>query len=337
MSIRKLAEILELSISTVSRALNGYPDVNPETRARVEEAARAIGYRPNPAARRLVTGRTNAVGIVLPLPRGKFIDPYFAGVLSGANELLLSRNYHLLATAIPFQADERDLYERFVQGGWVDGVIVGRTRVHDSQIDYLVEHNIPFVAFGRTRTEHPYAWLDTDNEGAFERLARELVDLGHRRIAFLNGPLEYSFAELRCQGVKRGLASVGLTMETQWYEEVDLSEQGGREAAIRILNRPDRPTAFICVNDTTAIGVMSACREQGLRVGRDVSVVSYDNIEQSAFTDPPLSTIDVPVYEIGRKLADMLLRRIEGEPVESLQELVELDWIPRQSHGPAPG
>lgn len=336
MSIRDLAKHLGLSVSTVSRALNGYQDVSQQTRLRVEAAAREVGYFPNPAARRLVTGRANAVGIVLPLPRGKFIDPYFAGVLSGANEVLLSRNYHLLATAIPINADERELYERFIKGGWVDGLIVGRTRVNDAQIDYLMDQGIPFVAFGRTQSRNDFAWLDADNEGAFERMATELLKLGHRRIGLLNASLEYNFADLRKKGVEKAMRAYGLELDPRWMREVDISEQSGRELTRDLMTQPERPTAILCINDSTAIGALAACRELGLVVGRDVSVVGFDNSEQSTFTDPPLSTIDVPVYEIGQKLADMLLRRMEGEAPENLQILEIPEWVPRESHGPAP-
>src|SRR3954467_1884650 len=168
MSIVLLAKDLGLSISTVSRALNGYEDVSPETRERVFLRAKEIGYRPNPGARRLKSGTTSAVGVILPAAgsTGQAVDSMYSSLLGGVATEIEPAGYHLLATMQTKNdpAREAALYENFIKGSWVDALLIVRTRVHDPRIDLARKAHIPFVTYGRTEDSEPYAWVDTDNE-----------------------------------------------------------------------------------------------------------------------------------------------------------------------------
>src|SRR5205814_7408155 len=201
MSIVLLAKDLGLSVSTVSRALNGYDDVAEKTRERVAARAKEIGYRPNPGARRLKSGTTSALGAVLPAASssGQAVDASYSSLLGGVATEIEPAGYHLLAMMQTRHDSAREaaFYDNFIKGSWVDALLIVRTRVHDPRVDAARKAQMPFVTYGRTESREPYAWVDTDNEKAFFLAASRLLDFGHQRIAFLNGPEEYYFALLR--------------------------------------------------------------------------------------------------------------------------------------------
>jgi len=231
MSIVKLAQDLGLSISTVSRALNDYDDVAPETKARVFKRAKEIGYRPNPGARRLKSGKTSMVGVILPAATDgvRFVDSVASSLLGGVEVELETGGYSLIAS-MQTRNDlvrETALYENFIKGGWVDALLLVRTRVNDSRVELARAAKLPFVTYGRTESDEPYAWVDTDNEKAFYLATLRQIEFGHERIALLNGPLEYTFARLREKGYSRALAKHRIQLDRLLMLNGDLTEVSG--------------------------------------------------------------------------------------------------------------
>ena len=334
MDLRELARRLNLSVTTVSRALNGFPEVKEATRLRVEEAAREFGYVPNRLARSLQKGRTEAVGIVLPLQFGHFTDPFFSELLVGLGERLHQNDLDLMVTAAPSGPEELVAYRRMVEGRRVDAMVVGRTRKQDERIDYLIDRGFPFVAHGRTGTDRPYAYLDMDHEQGFFELCRRLIGLGHRRLALINGPEELNLAHLRRTGYRRALVEHGLQKEAALVVTGDMTEQGGHIAAgqLLVLERP--PTALVCANDTMAVGALRAAKQLGINVPGGVSITGYDDLQMSGFTEPPLTTLRQPIRDAGRSLAEKLLALLAGTPAAELQELWRPELIIRESDGP---
>jgi LacI family transcriptional regulator len=340
MSIVLLARDLGLSISTVSRALNGYSDVSPATKQRILKRAREIGYRPNPGARRLKSGKTSLVGVILPSAGDGvrfFLDSVASSLLGGVEVELENAGYSLIATMQTRHDPVREaaLYENFIKGGWVDALIMVRTRVNDARIELARRAHIPFVAYGRTETTEPYAWVDTDNEKAFYLATVRQVDFGHRRIALLNGPLEYTFARLREKGYSRALAKHRLASDPLLMLNGDLSETSGYALCRSLLVSEQPPTAIVCATDAMAIGAIAACRERGIEVGKQMSIVGYGNSSASSFCDPPLTTIDHAVFENGRHIGQSLLRLLRGEvkPAD-IHYLEPVVLVPRKSDGP---
>lgn len=337
MSIKKLAQSLGLSVSTVSRALNGYSDVNAATRERVEEAARAIGYRPHPVAHRLATGRTGAVALVSPVLGSSRFDNSFAAMMQGVTGRLEAAGYYLLSMALPGDEAEMPALQRLLAAGMVDGLILTRTRPRDPRVALLQAQGLPFVTHGRTLHNEPHAWVDTDNERAMRLAVGRLVSLGHRRIAMINGPGELTFALLRRQGFMQGLAAAGIDVAACPAVHCELTAHAALAAAIDLLNpadRSQRPTALVCANDVLALGAAMACRQTGLRVGKDVSITGYGNSEAAEFADPPLTTVDHQVVESGGHLAELLLRRMAGEDPAQLHVLEPVRLIERASIAP---
>ena len=338
MSIVMLARDLGLSISTVSRALNGYDDVSPATKQRILKRAREIGYRPNPGARRLKSGKSSLVGVILPSTGDghHFVDSVASSLLGGVEAELENGGHSLIATMQTRNDPVREtaLYENFINGGWVDALMIVRTRVNDSRIELARNARIPFVVYGRTQSDEPYAWVDTDNEKAFYLLTLRQIEFGHSHISLLNGPLEYNFARLREKGYTKALAKHRIAPDPLLMLNGDLSESSGYALCRSLLMSSRPPTAIVCATDAMAVGAIAACRERGIAVGKQMSIVGYGNSSASAFSSPPLTTIDHAVFENGRHIGQSLLRLIRGEAKpQDIHYLEPVVLVARESDG----
>jgi LacI family transcriptional regulator len=334
MSIQALAHSLGLSTSTVSRALNGYQDVSTSTRERVQEAAKRMNYAPHPMAHRLATGKTGAIALVSSVQAGNYLDATFAALMSGVAEVLRARGYFTLSVGLPMGEDEMPELQRLLKARLVDGVILARTRTDDPRVSLLQKQDIPFITHGRTLKNQEHPWVDTDNEQAFYRATKQLIDLGHQRIALINGLSHMTFAMLRKQGFHNALKVAGLPVREQDVLHTEVTAQAGRQAMEQLLKNNPSPSAVLCANDAQAMGAMVACKAQGLQVGADISIMGYGNSEAAMCVEPPLASIDHAIVENGRHLADLLLKRMAGEPVEQLNRLEPINIIMRPSVGP---
>lgn len=335
--LKDIAEKVGYSVTTVSRALGGYDDVAEETRLLIVHTAEEMGYHPDVVARRLQKQRTDTLGFVIPTSGPRFSDPFFSELLAGIGNEAAARDYDLMvSTRAPDTVEEAEAYERLVRERRVDGLILTRTRINDARIAYLVDQEFPFAAFGRARIDKPYAYVDVDGElGVFE-VTQHLVELGHRDIALILSPPDLMFTVHRRAGFYRAIRTNDLTLERKWEESADLTERGGYAVASRLLARSWRPTAIVACNDLMAIGAIRAAREQGLRVGQDLSVVGFDDIPLAEHTHPPLTTVHQPIYEIGRRVCRMLARILAREPFEAneFQMLLKPELVIRDSTGP---
>ena len=336
LGIRALAQELDLSITTVSRALDGYSDVSARTRERVTKAAAARGYRPNANARRLKTGRSDSIGFLLPMGAGGFSDPFLAELLASIGARLAETDQDLLVCAIPEGEGEIAAIRRLIDGRKVDGVILPRTRWHDARVDFLIDAGVPFVTHGRTSRADDHPWLDIDGEAAFRNATARLIGLGHRRIGLINGPAIFSYARYRRAGFEAAIRFAGLPVDPDLMVDAGQGPEMGAAELGWLIDRDQPPTALLCATDRIAIGALSALAARGLIPGHDVSVIGYDDLPFAAHTTPPLTTLRQPIAAEGRALVDMLHRRIAGAPVEDLQTLWLATLIPRQTDGPAP-
>ena len=185
MSIKKLAASLGLSKSTVSRALNGYTDVSEETRNKVIKAAQEMDYKPNATARRLASGKSHNIGIILPSSTQLFVSSAFSKVLAGVSTMLAKHDYQLIVTTVSASQDELQVYSDFITSGLVDALFIVRTRINDERISLLKKYHFPYVCYGFEIGYEPDSFVDVDNEQAFYMLTKRQIELGHTRIAFL--------------------------------------------------------------------------------------------------------------------------------------------------------
>lgn len=339
MNLKELAARLGLSPTTVSRALNGYPEVNDVTRARVLAAAKRHHYRPNTRAIRLATGRALAVGHVIPLTtRHEMVNPIFGDFIAGAGEVYSRAGYDMLISMLSDEDEER-VYRDLHSRGAVDGVIVHAPRLDDPRIPLLAGIGIPFVVHGRsTGASLPYAWVDVNNRRAFQRATEFLLDLGHRRIGLVNG-LEYmDFAIRRRTGYLDALGASGIAPDAALMLSEEMTESHGYRAATAMLALPDPATGFLVSSMISALGVRRAITDAGLQIGRDVSVVIHDDdlsYLKNGDEVPIFTATRSSVREAGRQAAAMLLQCI-ANPGPPRQSLLEAELIIGQSTGPAP-
>lgn len=327
-NLKQLAQSLGLSITTVSRALDGYADVSATTRERVREAADKVGYRPNASARRLRKQRAELVAVTLPSDPGHIGPPHFLDMLSGCAEHLAAAGLNLVIAPVPRGESELDICRRFVDGRRVDAMLLVRTKRKDERVEFLQSRGIPFVTNGRTESLTPHPYIDGDGFAGFRAATLRFHAAGHRRIGHIAGPQEYYFAHDRCRGWRAAVEECGLA--TDLCAEGAPLEQGGYLAALELLRQPSRPTALVCATDEMAIGALRALRE--VDGGNQISIVGHDDLPMGAFTSPPLSTMRMTGEHLGASFASLLLRAIAGETAEELQELHAIEFVDRDSH-----
>lgn len=340
MNLKQLSGMLELSQTTVSRALNGYPEVNEDTRRRVMEAARRHGYRPNPSARRLATGKTGMIGYILPTGASVDIDPHFVEFLSGLGDY--ARAHELDLVLSPADADhEHTAYRRVIAQKQVDALYISAPRPRDTRVMLLQELGVPFVVHGRSEgLDFPYPFIDIDNEAAFHDATRLLLQMGHRRIALLNGDIGQTFAIHRERGVRRALEEAGIAFNPLAASSDPMTEENGYRAARALLERgAEAPTGIICSSLMMALGVARAANELGFSIPDDLSLISHDDV--FAWLKPenfqvPLTTTRSSIRQAGARVAERLAARIKGEEEGERGEVWPVDLIVRGSTATAP-
>ncbi|WP_047505920.1 substrate-binding domain-containing protein [Rhizobium sp.] len=335
MKLREFAKQLGLSPTTVSRALSGYPEVSEVTRARVAEEAVRLGYRPNVNAVRLKTGRAGAIGVVM----GRAGEFHFAEFMAGMAERLLTEDTDILVIpmADPDHNDEMQLYRRLVESQRVDAIIVHSPRPNDERIALLHKLGMPFLVHGRSDIDVPHAWLDIDNEGAVRRATSHLIDLGHTRIAMINGRPGATYALHRDKGYREALQSRGIELDPQLIASGNFTDELGFRFARSLLEQANPPTAIVAGSMMTALGVYRAVRSLGLQVGREVSVIAHDDVFPYLTADnmaPSLSATRSSMRAAGTRCADLVLQLVSGRSPLDIHELWPVELILRESTAP---
>ena len=306
--IKRLAQHLNISIGTVSRALNNRPDVNDATRQRVLEAARELGYVPNQSGRSLRRGQTGVIGFMM--QTGHEItgqgDTFFMSVFDGVQTVLSRHHLDLVAMLCSSEEDRDDYLRRMVSRGFADGLIISSIQRVDPRITFLAERKVPFVALGRSTTDVGQPWLDID----FETIARVAVDRlvarGHRRIGITiphdDTNLGYVFRET----ADTALRAHGLSLDPSLVFSSLPNEAGGYDIAQRIVAQPQRATAVILVNETITSGLYRGLSEANYFPGRDIAVIGRDS-PQTRFLSPTLTGFRQSLDELGVALGEALL------------------------------
>lgn len=332
MNLKSLANLLGMSKTTVSRALNGYPEVNALTRERVLKAAREAGYEANPMARSLAVGRTNVYGIIYPLLPSDLGDPMFLETVGGMTETLEARKMNFIIGPVS-AGNELEAYEQIVRGRRVDGLIVSRTQLVDERIAYLLKVRFPFVAHGRTQLDTPYAWFDYDNEAGIRLATRHLLAHGHQRIALLSAPLDMNFACQRKNGFIACMTEAGLTPDPRHMIPNTMDRRSGYQGMQQLLECSPRPTAVIVDNHLSGVGAMRALLDAGIEVGKDMSIIVWGSMADT-LAGIDITTVDQPdPRAAGAKMIDMLLALAGGAAPESLQVLWQPVLVPGATVG----
>jgi LacI family transcriptional regulator len=333
-TLKSIAKATGFSITTVSRALGGFNDVNEVSRRLIIEEAIQQGYEPNLQARALQTRRTQTIGLILPVSGPDFHDPFFSELIAGIGNIISSSRFDLLLSSHNPVNGELEQYRKIVAGRRVDGLILIRTRYSDQRIQYLSQTQMPFVSFGRTSTIDKFVYVDLDGIVAQSMMTQHLIDLGHRRIAFITPPQELMFSLFRLQGFRETMQRNSIPIDELLIMGGDLTESGGSEMTEKLLQLTSPPSAIMCGNDLMALGAMDVIQRHGLRVGYDIAIGGFDDIPLAQYIHPSLTTIHQPIYQIGQQLARTLLKMITEDFSGIPPVLIQPELIIRRSSDP---
>lgn len=334
-TLSEVSKHLGLSMATVSRALNGYPEVSEKTRQRVLKAAQELGYKPNSVAQRLATGKSKMVGIMLQSLDELVCAPTFLQELSFIGNKLGSKGYDLLINS-SLQSDSLQTLTNFISKSSLDGMIIKAPTVNDERIKYLTEKGIPFVVHGRDFSDLEYAYYDIDNASVATQAVNFLHQLGHEKITFIGTDEKQAFANTRALAFNNRIQELGLDPKQCKICHCVPEVTAGHNLGLTLFEDKEHATAFICSNTKVAYGLYIAAKELGLEIGKDVSVIAHDDdfahFETREF-NPPLTVTSSPLTDSSEPIADAIIKLISGVSPSELQTISPVDLIVRQSTG----
>jgi LacI family transcriptional regulator len=317
-TLRSLAEITGLGISTVSQALRNSPDIAIETRKRVQLAAQQAGYRPNRAGVRLRTGKSNVISLVLNAEDGG--SGFFANMVYGISDALKGTPYHLVVTPYSL-SDPMEPIRYIVETNSADGVIISRTQPDDPRVRYLVENSIPFATHGRTETGIEHAYFDFDNETCAYELLRLLHQRGRKHVALIGPPSQLTYFHHTLNGFNRGLSDFGMSGFLLSEVDSDSRIPDLIKAGLTLTQMRDRPDGIICVSSSVSLAVIAGLKQGGMELGREYDLVTKPMTEMISLSQPGIIGIDESFLKAGQELARMVMARIAGADPNELQML----------------
>jgi LacI family transcriptional regulator len=312
-TLKQLAARAQVHPSTVSRVANHDPSlrIGPATRQRIEALLRETEYRPNGVARGLKLAQTLALAVVIP----DITNPFFAALFRGVEDAASPRGYNVLLCNTDGSPARQRSHLQSLHARRVDGVIMASSFLKDPTVRWLRHQGIPHVLVNRFSDEGHDPFVGSDDLVGSGLATEHLIELGHRRIGHLAGKLTVSTGVMRRRGYLTALAVGGLTADPRLVVESGYTEDGGAQAAERLLALPDRPTAIFAVTDMTAVGAYGVARRMGVRIPEELAIVGYNDIPLATRMVPTLTTVHVPIHDLGAAAARLLLEQIEtGQP-----------------------
>lgn len=335
-TIKDIARALDLSPATVSRALNGFPEVNANTRDRVEKAAQEMKYRPNLAAQRLVGGQSKMVGLIFKPDDFAQNDPSLLHMVSAFSSALIEVDFDLIFH-VSNDDDVLEPYKRMIARSVVDGFIINAPVANDPRIEYLTKLNVPFVVHGRDQASPNYPFYDIDNHAAALQATELLCNFGHRRIAYIGGPASLYFAHERHRGFYEVMNAFG--HEALVFVGPNNAAHGYQTAS-KLFDKLNPPTAIVASSMAVAHGIYVAAREHQIRIGCDLSVISHDDVApdlRAKNFEPALTVTRAPIQDAAGPIARLLFNVIAGEDISEPHITQPVELIVRQSAKPLKG
>jgi DNA-binding LacI/PurR family transcriptional regulator len=335
--IKQLAKQLNISIATVSKALNGRRDVNETTRSRVLAAAARLGYVPNQSGRSLRQGSTNAVGFMIEFSKEAAAnsDNFFMGLVEGAQSVLARHDLDLVVLPYSTPADSYAQLQRIVARRLVDALIISGTQKSDPRIEFLSRAQIPFIALGRSDSGGAHPWIDLDFEGVADVAVDRLVERGHRRIAVALPANESNLGHVFLTACRRALKRNGIRFDKRYVFRGKSSEAGGYQIGSDLLALAERPTAILLVYELLAIGLYRRLNEGGLTPGRDLAVIGFREGPQARFLSPTLTCFRISLHDLGVTLGESLLAALPAHqtifPAGIVQKIWPLELVAGES------
>jgi LacI family transcriptional regulator len=318
-TLKTIAGLTGLGVTTVSRALKDGPELSADTRARVQAVAAEIGYRPDRAGVRLRTGRTFVIGLIL--DQNDEIPEFARRIIIGISSVLRGTPYHLVVMPQFRDSEPMDPIHYVLQTRAADGIIFTHTRPHDPRVRLLQEWDFPFVTHGRTELPEPHPFHDYDNRAFAELAARRLIERGRRRLALVRPPREFTYYRHMVEGFRTAALALGATAEISDEVDLDTSPAELRSFAGRLARRRNQPDGLICGSEIRCVAVVAGLQDAGLSIGCDIDVIAKQTSELLDHFTPAIDSYGEDLVFAGEEMARFLLRRIAGAPTAELQSL----------------
>lgn len=312
-TIKDIAKLAGVSVTTVSRALNGYSDVSEKTRKRIKEVANQLQYSPNTVARSLVMNKSKTIGLLVSeLNRTGAKDMFTYEVMCGINDSASDEGYDLILFSTNLVKQKAKSYTQLCKERLVEGVIMQGIKKDDPYLDEIIESNIPCVLVDVEVAGENVGFVTTDNEFGAQMAVKHLLNLGHKHIALMNGHDKALVSQKRQKGYEKELEGASISIKKEYILNGNFLESEAEVVAYRFLQEHPEVTAIFCASDLMALGVMWAAKRLDLKIPEDLSVVGFDDITLSQYTHPPLTTISQDKYQIGYEAAKLLIGMLEG-------------------------
>ncbi len=312
-TIKDIARVAGVSVTTVSRALNGYSDVNEKTRAKIMQIAKELNYSPNTLARGLVMKKSKTIGLLVSgLSRESMKDQITFSVLAGVNEFVSEQDYDLVLFSTNSTKQREKTYTQLCRERRVDGAIIQGIKTDDPYLKEVVESDIPCILIDIPIESDTVGYVTTDNVLGARKAVNHLLDLGHKHIGMINGHSRAFVSQRRLEGYIDAIQASGLSVKKEWIVDGKFEEEKAREEALKLLKKYPEITAIFCASDLMAFGAIKAANELGKNVPNDLSVVGYDDITLAAYSNPPLTTVSQNIFELGYQSANLLINMLEG-------------------------
>ncbi|WP_110926206.1 LacI family DNA-binding transcriptional regulator [Bacillus massiliglaciei] len=333
-TIKDVAKKANVAPSTVSRVIHDSPSISERTKRKVRKVMQELGYHMNANARNLVTKSTKTIGIVMKNSAKESLrNPFFPEVIRGIGAFCHMEGYSLSLTT---GESEEAIYEdvvKMVQGRRVDGMIVLYSKKDDKVVPYLLEQQFPFVLIGKPGTETGgITFIDNENVKAARDLTHFMIGLGHRKIAYFGGSLDYEVVSDRLRGYHEALEKSKISLPEGYVKLLSLNREEGIQALEELLVLPEFPTAFVAVDILYAVILLGALTEKGIKVPEQVSVVCFNNSEIAELTSPPVTTMDVHTYQLGYEAAKCVCELILDPKIMEKSVRIPTKIIKRESH-----
>ena len=331
-NIKKVSELAGVSTATVSRTLKNPSLVTEKTREKVMEAVQLAGYRPNWLASSVKTGRSNSIVVLVP----NLVNPFFMRIIEGIEQAAQEQGYSVLLGDTQGKGMRENEYASMVLSNRADGLIQLDHSFPFSDNDASLADSIPMVSVCERIPEKSYPHIELDNYAAGRAVMNHLVSYGHKHFGFIAGQRSSQIFRDRFAGMKSVMDEEGLSFDESMLTGERYQIDTGIEGVRTLLQNSIRPTAICCFNDDIALGAMHEIHRQGLKIPDDISVTGFDNVRISAYLNPPLTTVDQPAYEMGRRAFNVLVQMIRQVPLKRSREILPFQLVERDSSGPAP-
>lgn len=333
-TIKEVAKLANVSPSTVSRVISDNSRISEDTKKKVNEAMKELGYHPNAIARSLVNKSTHTIGVIMPKSAHlSLANPFFPEALRGISACANQNGFFVLLSVEDNEVDKHYNIENIVGAGVVDGVVMLYSRLEDETFNMLKDNKFPFVVVGKpvNGNANKANYVDNDNIGAAYEATTHLINKNRNSIGLITGPLNLLVSLDRLEGYKRALSDRGIPFKSDFVKESDFSEEGGFNAMESLLKSKDCPNAILATDDLLALGAIKAIKKSGLKIPGDISIISFNNIPAAEFLTPPLTSIDINPFELGYEATELLFQCLENRKSTYQARIVPTKLIERDS------